>query len=87
VWDTEDAELIRLGKPNMFDKFMDPQVQNFVRARYFLFPKTKEFKTTYKVVQDFEKLVVSNLPWISSRFAINNESMILVGFMNPFAGS
>jgi hypothetical protein len=87
VWDTEDAELIRLGKPNMFDKFTDPQVQNFVRARYFLCPKTKEFITTDKVVQEFEKLMVSNLPRISSQFAINNEPMILIGFMNPFAGS
>jgi hypothetical protein len=26
VWEKEDAELIRLGKPNMFDKFTDPQV-------------------------------------------------------------
>jgi hypothetical protein len=51
VWDAEDAELIRLGKPNMFDKFTDPQVQNFVRASYFLCPKTKEFKTIDKDVQ------------------------------------
>jgi hypothetical protein len=58
-----------------------------VRARYFLCPKTKEFKTTYKDVQEFEKLLVSNLPRISSRFAINNEPMILIGFMNPFAGN
>jgi hypothetical protein len=87
VWDKEDAELIHLSKPNMFDKFMDPQVQNFVQARYYLCPKTKEFKTTDKAVQEFEKLVVSNLPQISSRFAINNELMILIGFMNPFVGS
>jgi hypothetical protein len=87
VWDKEDAELICLGKPNMFDRFTDPQVWNFVRARYYLCPKTKEFKTTDRVVQEFEKLMVSNLPWISSRFAINNEPMILIGFMNPFAGS
>jgi hypothetical protein len=26
VWDMEDTELIRLGKPNMFDKFTDLQV-------------------------------------------------------------
>jgi hypothetical protein len=26
VWDKDEAELIRLGKPNMFDKFTDPQV-------------------------------------------------------------
>jgi hypothetical protein len=71
----------------MFDKFTDPQVWNFVRALYFLCPKTKEFKTTDKAVQEFKKLVVSNLPRMSSRFAINNESMILIGFMNPFAGS
>jgi hypothetical protein len=87
VWDKKDAELIRLGKPNMFDKFTDPQVRNFVRARYYLCPKTKEFKTLVNAMQEFEKLVVSNLPWISSRFAINNEPMILIGFMNPFAGS
>jgi hypothetical protein len=24
VWDKEDAELIHLGKPNMFNKFTDP---------------------------------------------------------------
>jgi hypothetical protein len=24
VWDVEDTELIRLGKPNMFEKFTDP---------------------------------------------------------------
>jgi hypothetical protein len=65
----------------------DPQVWNFVWACYYLCPKTKEFKTSAKVVQEFEKLVVSNLPRISSRFAINNEPMILIGFMNPFAGS
>jgi hypothetical protein len=87
VWDKEDAKLIHFGKPNMFDKFMDPQVRNFVRARYYLCPKTKVFKTSEKAVQEFEKLVVSNLPWISSRFAINNEPMILIGFMNPFARS
>jgi hypothetical protein len=87
VWDKEDTELIRLGKPNMFDKFTDPQVQNFVQARYYLCPKTKEFKTSANPVQEFDKLVVSNLPRISSRFAINNELMILIGFMNPFAGS
>jgi hypothetical protein len=44
VWDKEDAELIRLGKPNIFDKFTDPQVRNFVRARYYLCPKTKNSK-------------------------------------------
>jgi hypothetical protein len=87
VWDKEDAELIRLGKPNMVDKFTDPQVQNFVQAHYYLCPKTKESKTLEKAVQEFEKLVVSNLPWISSRFAINNKPMILIGFMNPCAGS
>jgi hypothetical protein len=58
-----------------------------VRACYYLCPKTKEFKTIDKAVKEFEKLMVSNLPWISSRFAINNEPMILIGFMNPFAGS
>jgi hypothetical protein len=58
-----------------------------VQARYYLCPKTKEFKTSEKAVQEFEKLVVSNLPRISSQFAINNEPMILIGFMNPFAGS
>jgi hypothetical protein len=61
MWDKEDAELIRFGKPNMFDKFTVPQVRNFVRARYYLCPKTKEFKTSEKAVQEFEKLVVSNL--------------------------
>jgi hypothetical protein len=79
--------LIHLGKPNMFDKFTDPQVWNFVWARYYLCPKTKKFKTLAKAVQEFEKLMVSNLPRISSRFTINNEPMILIGFMNPFAGS
>jgi hypothetical protein len=58
-----------------------------VWAWYYLCPKTKEFKTTDKAVKEFEKLVVSNLPRISSRFAINNEPLILIGFMNPFAGS
>jgi hypothetical protein len=87
VWDKEDVELIRLNKPNMFEKFMDPQIWNFVQARYYLCPKTKEFKTSAKAVQEFEKLLVNNLPRISSRFAINNELMILIGFMNPFAGS
>jgi hypothetical protein len=58
-----------------------------VQAHYFLCPKTKEFKTTYKAVQEFEKPVVSNSPRISSQFVINNEPMILIGFMNPFAGS
>jgi hypothetical protein len=87
VWGAEDAELIRLGKPNMFDKFTDPQVRKFVRACYFKCPKTKEFKTTDKDAQQFEKLMLSNLPWISSRFAINNEPMIQIGFVNPFAGS
>jgi hypothetical protein len=66
VCDKEDAKLIRLGKPNMFDKFTDPQVWNFVRARYYLCPNTKEFKTTDKAVKEFEKLLVSNLPRISS---------------------
>jgi hypothetical protein len=87
VWDKEDTELIRLGKPNMFDKFTNPQVRNFVRTHYYLCPKTKEFKTSVKAMQEFEKLVVSNLPRISSRVAINNEPMILIGLMNPFAGS
>jgi hypothetical protein len=87
VWDKEDAELIHLGKPNMFDKSTDPQVRNFVWARYYLCPKTKEFKTSAEAVQEFEKLMVSNLPQISSRFAINNKPIILIGFMNPFAGS
>jgi hypothetical protein len=50
VWDKEDAKLIRLGKPNMFDKFTDPQVRNFVRACYYLCPKTKEFKTSANAV-------------------------------------
>jgi hypothetical protein len=66
VWDKKDAELIRLGKPNIFGKFTNPQVRNFVRARYYLCPKTKEFKTLAKDVQEFEKLMISNLPWISS---------------------
>lgn len=65
IWDKEDAELRRLGKPNMWDRFTDPQVRNFVRARYYLCPKTKEFKTDDKAVRDFEKLLVSNLPRIS----------------------
>lgn len=77
IWDKEDAELRRLGKPNMWDRFTDPQVRNFVRARYFLCPKTKEFKTDDKAVRDFEKLLVSNLPRISVHYlqSIMNRSM------------
>lgn len=65
IWDKEDAELRRLGKPNRWDRFTDPQVRNFVRARYFLCPITKEFKTEDPAVQDFEKLLVRHLPRIS----------------------
>ena len=65
IWDKEDAELRRLGKPNRWDRFTEPQVRNFVRACYFLCPITKEFKTEDPAVQEFEKILVSHLPRIS----------------------
>ena len=34
IWDKEDAELERLGIENRWLKITDPQLRNFVRARY-----------------------------------------------------
>ena len=66
TWDAEDAELIRLNKPNPWDKFTDEQVRNFVRARYYLYPVTKEFVTDDPNVLEFEKCLVRNLLRIKS---------------------
>ena len=35
IWDKEDAELERLGLENRWLKITDPQLRNFVRARYY----------------------------------------------------
>jgi hypothetical protein len=37
----------------------------FVRARYYLHPKLKEFVTDDDDVRKFQKTLVRNLPWIS----------------------
>ena len=67
TWDKEDAELLALGKENPWHKFTDLQVRNFVRACYYLDPKTKEFVTDDLEVKKFEKLLVRNSPWILCR--------------------
>lgn len=72
IWAKEDAEYERLGKENPWDKFTDPQVMRFVRARYYLHPVLKEFVTDDEEVRKFQKLLVRNLPRISSRFAFSN---------------
>ena len=60
IWDKEDAEVARLGLPNMWHKITDEQVRNFVRSRYYLKPGTGEFVTDYADVLEFEKTLVSN---------------------------
>jgi hypothetical protein len=69
VWAKEDAEYARLGKENPWHKFMDKQVMQFVRARYYLHPELKEFVTDDDDVRKFQKMLVRNLPWISSGYA------------------
>ncbi|KAM0917192.1 hypothetical protein ACQ4PT_009630 [Festuca glaucescens] len=61
VWEKEDAELARLGKPNLWLKITDLQVRNFVRARYYLDKETMEFVTDDDDVNKFEKKLVRNL--------------------------
>ena len=64
IWDKEDEVLRKLGRSNPFDRFTGEQVRNFVRARYYLDPKTNEFVTDDPEVQAFEQEYVSNLPRI-----------------------
>jgi hypothetical protein len=61
----EDAEYARLGKENLWHKFMDEQVMQFVHARYYLHPELKEFITDDDDVRKFQKKLVRNLPRIS----------------------
>ena len=66
IWDKEDAELERLVIENMWLKITDPQLRNFVRARYHWDPEAMEFVTDDPDVKEFEKELVRNLPRISS---------------------
>jgi hypothetical protein len=62
IWAKEDAELARQGLENPFDRFNDPWVRNFVRARYRQDPETNEFRADPKAekkVKDFELHLVS----------------------------
>ena len=62
VWEKEDAELEKLGKPNPWLKIADLQLRYFVRARYYLDPVTMEFITDDPEVKKFEEKLVRNLP-------------------------
>ena len=61
VWEKEDAIVAKMGKENMWNKFTDEQVRNFVRSRYYLNEATGEFVTDDDDVRTFEKLLVRNL--------------------------
>ena len=50
-----------MGKENPWHKFMDEQVRNFVRSRYYLKKGTGEFIMDDDDVKIFQKLLVSNL--------------------------
>ena len=50
-----------MGKENLWHKFTDEQVRNFVRSRYYLNKATGEFITDDDDVKKFQKLLVSNL--------------------------
>ena len=62
IWDKEDQEMECLGKENMWNKFTDLQLMQFVRARYYLDLLTKEFVTDHQDVKDFKEELVRNLP-------------------------
>ncbi|KAK1643246.1 hypothetical protein QYE76_061051 [Lolium multiflorum] len=55
IWEKEDEELARAGKPNPWLKITDLQVRYFVRARYTLDRKTMEFVTEHDDVRKFEE--------------------------------
>ncbi|KAK1610052.1 hypothetical protein QYE76_033725 [Lolium multiflorum] len=58
IWEKEDEELARAGKPNPWLKMTDPQVRYFVRARYTLDRNTMEFVTEHDDVRKFEEKLV-----------------------------
>jgi hypothetical protein len=58
IWEKEDEELARAGKPNPWLKMTNLQVRYFVRARYTLDRKTMEFVTEDKEVKKFEEKLV-----------------------------
>ncbi|KAK1561493.1 hypothetical protein QYE76_017682 [Lolium multiflorum] len=55
IWEKEDEELARAGKPNPWLKIADLQVRYFVRARYTLDRNTMEFVTEHDDVRKFEE--------------------------------
>ncbi|KAM0836645.1 hypothetical protein ACQ4PT_062179 [Festuca glaucescens] len=55
IWEAEDAELERLGKPNPWLKIQDLQLRYFVWARYYLDKATMEFVTDDDDVRKFEE--------------------------------
>jgi hypothetical protein len=57
-----DAKYARIGKENLWHKFTDKQVMQFVHANYYLHPKLKEFVTDDDDVRKFQKTLVRNLP-------------------------
>ncbi|KAK1678241.1 hypothetical protein QYE76_039089 [Lolium multiflorum] len=67
IWEKEDEELARAGKPNPWLKMTDLQVRYFVRARYTLDRTTMEFVTEHDDVRKFEEklneqLAAADLP-------------------------
>ncbi|KAK1631515.1 hypothetical protein QYE76_005830 [Lolium multiflorum] len=67
IWEKEDEELARAGKPNPWLKMTDLQVRYFVRARYTLDRNTMEFVTEHDDVRKFEEklneqLAAADLP-------------------------
>ena len=71
IWDKEDAKLERLGIENRWLKIMDPQLRNFVWARYRWDAELQQFVTDDIEVKAFELELVRNLPWISSSLHSN----------------
>jgi hypothetical protein len=71
VWEKEDEDFARAGKPNPWLKMTNLQVRFFLQARYYLDRLTMEFVTEDKDVKDFEEKLVRNLPARSIAFILH----------------
>ena len=61
IWDKEDAERAEKGLPPLFNKYLDQQTRNYVRAQYKEDQITKELTTDPKNMA-LELLLVRNTP-------------------------
>ena len=60
-WEKENVEHAAQGLQPLFTKYADKNMNNYVRARYKVDPKTKELTTDAKVLT-LERVLVRNTP-------------------------